>query len=133
MEIFSEISSHKGLTIGLSALSVAMFVGSLFAVPWVIARAPEDYFSRDDKAHRQSSSLSMKVLKNLAGLVLAGAGVLMLILPGQGIVTLIVGLALLDVPGKHALLVRMAKRPSVMRGLNYVRKKRGREPFTAPP
>lgn len=132
MNVFAQLSDHKGLAIALTASSVVMFVGSLLAVPWLISRAPRDYFTRDEKAHKSEASLPLKILKNVGGLVLMGAGVAMLLLPGQGILALVVGLALLDVPGKHALLVRLAKRESVMRALNYFRKRRHCEPFEVP-
>jgi hypothetical protein len=102
----------------------------LLAVPWLVARAPRDFFTREQEPAPRS--LPLKVLKNLAGFVLFGAGIAMLLLPGQGLLTMIVGLALLDIPGKHALLVRAAKRPSVLRALNYVRGRAKREPFDAP-
>jgi archaellum biogenesis protein FlaJ (TadC family) len=132
MTIFSELAAHKGLALVLTLSSVAMFVGSLLAVPWLIARAPRDFFTRDEQAQKQQTSLPLKLAKNIAGLVLLAAGVAMLLLPGQGILTVVVGLALIDFPGKRALLVRMAKRDSVMRALNYFRKKRGLDPFAAP-
>jgi hypothetical protein len=132
MSIFSELAGHKELAIGLTLASVLMFVGSLAAVPWLIARAPRDFFTRDEKAQGSGISLPLKLLKNLAGLVLVAMGIAMLLLPGQGILTLIVGLALLDLPGKRAVLVRFAKRASVMRALNFFRKKRQREPFDPP-
>jgi hypothetical protein len=132
MKIFSALAQHKGLAIGLTVASVVMFVGSLLAVPWIVARAPRDFFTRDENAQKGQNSLPLKVLKNVAGIVFVAAGVAMLLLPGQGILTLVVGLALLDFPGKHALLVRMAKRRSVMRALNYVRRRAKREPFDAP-
>jgi len=123
--------AHPGFVLRASIGSLVMFVASLIAVPLIIARAPRDYFTNETSA-RSRSSLPLKVLKNIVGLVLLLAGVLMLLLPGQGILTLIVGLAMLDVPGKHAFLVRLAKRQSVMKALNYVRKKAKREPFDAP-
>jgi Putative transmembrane protein (PGPGW) len=126
-----QLFSHKGVVIGFTVASLLMFVGSLLAVPWLIARAPRDFFLRDQEAAR-TGNVALKILKNVVGAVLTGAGVLMLLLPGQGILTLIVGLALMDLPGKRALLERLARRPSVLRALNYVRQKTGREPFDAP-
>ena len=129
-ELLERLANHKPLAITLGVLSVAMFVGSLLAVPWLISRAPKDYFSAEQSAG--AAHPLRKLLKNLVGLVLALAGVAMLLLPGQGILTLIVGLALLDIPGKRALLVRMAKRPKIMNALNYVRRRAQREPFDPP-
>jgi hypothetical protein len=132
MNILSELAAHKQAAVILTLSSVVMFVGSLLAVPWLISRAPHDFFASDEATRKTGGSLPLKLLKNLAGVVLVGAGVAMLLLPGQGILTLVVGLALIDFPGKHALLVRMAKRPSVLRALNYVRKRAKKEPFDPP-
>lgn len=126
-----QLFSHKGVVIGISVVSALMFLGSLLAVPWLIARAPRDFFVRDEDA-AGTRNVALVILKNVVGVVLTGAGVLMLLLPGQGILTLLVGLALMDLPGKRALLRRLAQRPSVMRALNYVRQKTKREPFDAP-
>lgn len=130
-DFLKRLFANEGFTTWVLVVSVAMFVASLVAVPWVIARAPRDYFTNDGSG-KAGGSIALKVLKNIAGLVLLVAGVLMLLLPGQGILTLVVGLALLDVPGKHALLVRLARKPSVFKALNYVRNKAKREPFEAP-
>ena len=43
-------------------------------------------------------------LRNAVGLVLVTAGLAMLVLPGQGIITLLVGIILMDFPGKHRLV-----------------------------
>lgn len=126
------ILAHKALVITLSVGSVAMFVGSLLAVPWMIARAPRDFFTRSSDDLSQRGSVARKVAKNCFGAALVIMGVLMLLLPGQGILTLLAGLALMDIPGKHALLVRMAKRESVMKALNYCRARAKREPFDPP-
>jgi hypothetical protein len=130
-DFLKDMFANKSVVIGLSVASVTMFVGTLFAVPWLISRAPKDYFVRDSDA-AQSRSLPLAIVRNLVGAVLAILGVLMLLLPGQGILTLIVGLGLLDLPGKRALMLRLAKRPGVMRVLNYVRQKAKREPFEEP-
>lgn len=130
-EFLEQLSVHKGFVIGVSAASALMFVGSLLAVPWLIARAPRDFFVREQDPAR-TRSLALTVVKNALGAVLAGVGLLMLVLPGQGILTLVVGVALMDLPGKRALLRRLARRRSALRALNYVRRKTEREPFDAP-
>jgi hypothetical protein len=127
--ILERLRAHEALLIGLGIASAVMFVGTLVAVPWLIARAPRDILTRAPGAR---GSIAGMVVRNVLGLLLALMGLLLLVLPGQGILTLLVGVALLDVPGKRALLVRLAKRPQVLRVLNYVRQRAGREPFDAP-
>jgi hypothetical protein len=66
------------------------------------------------------------LFKNAIGLLFVTAGIAMLFLPGQGLVTIVIGLSLLDFPGKHALQAYCVKIPSVRMTLNWIRKKYGR-------
>jgi hypothetical protein len=58
------------------------------------------------------------------GIVLAIPGV-----PGQGALTILVGVLLLDIPGKHKLLVRIVRRPRLLRLINRLRKRYGKPPL----
>ena len=50
-------------------------------------------------------------------------GVAMLLLPGQGILTILIGLMLLDFPGKRGLERRLVQQPAVWRAINWMRAK----------
>ncbi len=69
--------------------------------------------------------------KNLLGLVLIALGVVLAIpgVPGQGLLTIMIGLVLLDIPGKHRLVQHFVRRPGVLRTLNRVRIWFGRPPL----
>jgi len=64
--------------------------------------------------------------KNLLGCVIIVAGIVMLVLPGQGILTILAGIMLLDFPGKYRLLRWIVARPQVLRTLNWLRRRAGR-------
>lgn len=119
----------------LSALSVATFVLSLAALPWLVAKIPEDYFlhgSRIPAAWKQAHPVLryiLMALKNLLGLVLLVGGFVMLFIPGQGILTMAMGLMLMDYPGKFQLERRIVAIPAVYKGLNWLRKKRHAPPL----
>lgn len=121
-----------------SGLSLATLLATLVAVPWVVARLPRDYFSRANRSswqHGEDTSLAgwaLTSLKNLLGAVLVMLGVLMLFTPGQGILTLLVGLLLMNFPGKYHLEQVLVARPGVFRALNWLRGRRGVEPFELP-
>jgi hypothetical protein len=68
-------------------------------------------------------------LKILLGICLLGVGIAMLVLPGQGILTIVLGLSLLPFPGKHALEKNLLARKSVRASLNWFRKKANKPPF----
>ena len=57
----------------------------------------------------------------------------MLLLPGQGIVTVLIGFALTNFPGKYAIERRIACQPAVGRTLNRIREWAGRPPLRLPP
>jgi hypothetical protein len=134
----SWIEAHQGLLLSLAGLSVLMFVGSLLSLPFLLARIPEDYFV---DPHRHSARLkslhpvvylSLRLFKNLVGWVLVLAGILMLVLPGQGILTIIMGLVLSDFPGKYALERRLASKRRVLNGINWIRRRGGHAPLVPP-
>ena len=115
--------------------SVVTFVGSLLLVPVLVIRIPSDYLliraERRERRRKQHPALRILglVVKNLAGLLLAVAGLAMLALPGQGLLTILIGLMLIDFPGKHALLRRILGQPKVLGTINRMRKKRNRAPL----
>jgi hypothetical protein len=133
--ILEWLRSHEILLGWLSAISVFTFVGSLIAVPWMVVRIPADYFVHRRHFVDRLQTLhpvlrvALLVLKNLCGVLLVLAGVAMLVLPGQGILTILLGLMCLDFPGKFTLERRLARQPPVMRSLNWIRAKAHRPPL----
>ena len=124
------------LALGLSA---GITIGSLALAPLIIARLPADYFQKQRRGPRSASNgdrpllhFTITALKNLLGIGLIVAGTAMIVLPGQGLLTLIVGLSLVDFPGKHRLINALVERPVVLRSVNLLRTKLGRPPFATP-
>jgi hypothetical protein len=60
------------------------------------------------------------------------AGIAMLLTPGQGILSIIVGLGMMDFPGKRAILLRVARQKRVLRAVNRLRRRFGRKPLAPP-
>lgn len=119
-----------------TGLSLATLVATVVAVPWVVARLPVDYFSQSHRAvlpqDRSFPGLLLMGLKNLVGAALVLMGLLMLFTPGQGLLTLLVGLLLMNFPGKYRLERAVVARPGVFRALNWLRQRRGDAPFDFP-
>ncbi len=115
--------------------SLLMFVGSLIVLPLVIIYLPQDYFTSQTPrfAYLQDTHPLVRwlvlVVKNLVGGLLIAAGLVMLITPGQGLLALLVGVMLLDIPGKRAVERRVLHRPSLLRMINRIRTKAGRPPL----
>ncbi|GAC20421.1 hypothetical protein GARC_3466 [Paraglaciecola arctica BSs20135] len=53
----------------------------------------------------------------------------MLVLPGQGLITMLIGLSLIPFPGKHRIERDLLSRNSVRSTLNWIRIKANKEPF----
>lgn len=115
------------LIVWTSVASGVMFVASLIATPYLLVRMPADYFVRERPPRRPHPVL--RLLKNLAGLVLLLMGGLMLFLPGQGLLTVLLGLFLMDFPGKRGLERKLVAQPKVYQALAWLRRKYGKEPL----
>lgn len=118
----------RGLEIAIVIVSVAMFVGTIALIPWLVRRMPEDYFVRAPPKH----SLAVKVGRNVLGLLLIAAGAAMLVLPGQGVLTILIGLSILDLPVKHRIMRRILLRPGVRRAVEALRSRAGKPPLVLP-
>lgn len=133
-----EWPSWETVLVWASAISLVALVGTLLALPWAVTRLPADYFNRPQrKSWRDATrfpllNVALVVLKNTLGLLLALLGVAMLFTPGQGLLTLLAGLALMNFPGKYRLERKLALSPGVLRGINWMRERRGYPPMRPP-
>ena len=121
---------------GLTAFSVLTFVASVVGVPYFLSRLPSDYFSREERqalgipeGPRAPIRVVLRVLRNLLGLLLVVLGILMLVLPGQAILTILIGVFMMDFPGKRRFERWVIARPRVMRMLNSLRRRAGKPPI----
>ena len=72
------------------------------------------------------------IAKNILGFVLIIAGIAMLVLPGQGLLTIVVGVVLMNFPGKFRLERWLAMRAPIWRSLNWLRRKARRPELQRP-
>jgi hypothetical protein len=72
------------------------------------------------------------IAKSTLGAILVIAGVLMLVAPGQGLLTIAAGLMLLEFPGKYRLERWLATRRQVWSSMNWLRRRAGREQLSRP-
>lgn len=70
------------------------------------------------------------VLKNILGLVFLLAGIAMLVLPGQGLLTILVGISLMNFPKKRLLEAKLIGQPLIFSGINRLRARFGKPPLT---
>ena len=124
---FEFLSDYKIYLVWLGTLSFIIFIFSLLSIKWLVALIPSDYFIKKNNSEFRSNYpilwLVSIIIKNLVGYTLIIGGILMLVLPGQGLFTIFVGLMLSNYPGKFYIERKFIAIPSVLRAINWLRKK----------
>ncbi len=120
----------------LALFSIVSFVGSLMLIPVLVVRIPEDYFAEEHRhrwepwAHEHPViRWSLLIAKNLLGYLFIILGIAMLVLPGQGVLTIVIGIMFINFPGKYRLERWVVMREPVLRTVNRLRQRAGRPPL----
>lgn len=111
--------------IGIFALSFAL---SFLSIAVVMVKIPEDYFSPQYERNFMPGKpwlvrWSAAIIKNAFGIFLVILGIVLSLpgVPGQGIMTILLGLIMVDLPGKRPLEARIIKRPAILSTINKLR------------
>ena len=127
--ILQWLMAHQYLLGWIGVISFLVFSLSLLSLPWLVAMIPEDYFLSQKRKRAILKNevfgtwIVIFILKNSIGLLLITGGVLMLFLPGQGVLTIIAGLIMTDYPGKFELERRIVSNKKILEKLNWLRDK----------
>ncbi len=114
------IKGHETVILWMTVTSIITFIATLIAVPWLVVRIPSDYFSHKRRSRKLwgGQNLLLRLLfltiKNLFGYILIITGVFMLAIPGQGMLTTLIGIILIDLPGKYRFERWFVGRPLVL-------------------
>jgi hypothetical protein len=127
-----QLISVRGVLIG-ALIFVVTFSLSIAVVTFILVKIPANYFKQDYprelwKDRHSAIRITGIVGKNVIGSILVALGILMSLpgVPGQGILTILLGIMLLDFPGKRRLEYRLISRPKVLRTINRVRQRFGK-------
>jgi hypothetical protein len=127
------LESHQFLLGWLATLSLLMFVGTLVVVPAIIIKLPRTYLINEHSGqpiHRDSPwYLPYLIAKNMLGIVFGLAGIAMLVLPGQGLLTLFIAMTLVSFPGKRRLIKRLLTGKRIFRTINRLRARANQPPL----
>ncbi|QDT99962.1 hypothetical protein [Gimesia aquarii] len=122
----------------LAVASVITFIGTIIMIPILVVRIPVDYFMRKERGSLPWASRHpvVRVIlltgKNLFGFLFIGVGILLLALPGQGLVTIIIGILLIDFPGKFKLERWIISQKPALRSINWLRRRSNCPPLEIP-
>lgn len=131
------LDEHINLLTWMTIFSVIIFVVTLAITPFIVAAIPDNYFEQNKRPKplykkRSLNWLIKKLFKNILGITLLLSGIVMLILPGQGILTLMIGLFLIDYPGKYQLEKTLLSYPVILNSINWLRRKQRKNLFKPP-
>ncbi len=113
-----------------------VFVGTFFInlgiVSFILVKLPKDYFKHDNSKRVTGSNAAIRVLKiigkNVGGWLLIALGIVLSLpgVPGQGLLTVLLGVMLVDFPGKHRLEQKLLRRPGIINTINRLRGRFGK-------
>lgn len=127
--------NYKDELIILAWCSALLLLISVAIIPWIVIKIPENYFHArrririsQNSGHPVLAQLLTGV-KNVLGMILIILGILMLILPGQGILTILMGLFMMNFPGKYRLERKIVSMPHILKSINWIRAKANTPPL----
>ena len=117
-------------------LFLSSLVVSFLAIALVMVKIPADYFSPNySQKFMPNSTFLVRwgavILKNLLGVFLIALGIVLSLpgVPGQGLLTILLGLIMLDIPGKRPLEARIIQRPTIQTAINGLRSRFNKPPL----
>ena len=132
--VIEMVVQHPSVLAWVTVMSVAGFVFGLLVVSRLVCWLPSNYFMgfENPKTLPRLFRPHIQIAKNMAGAILICLGLVMLIVPGQGLLTLFLGLVVMDFPGKKKVIRFLIRLKTIQRSLNWIRRKKGRPPFVFP-
>jgi hypothetical protein len=133
MQVFP--NQYGSILTWLGIISTITFFLSLLIIPWIICKLDKNFFLHIHKHTKKEDEhpaifILLKLLRYFVGSFLLFTGILMLFLPGQGILTMLLGICLLDFPGKRKIIDGTLQLPPIQKSLNWIRTKGNRSLFS---
>ena len=123
------------ILVGALIFLVSFFV-NLGIVSLILVKLPADHFSKSRKTKfwagpRPAIHAAKVIGKNIAGVLLVALGIVLSLpgVPGQGLLTVLLGIMLLDFPGRHRLEQKLLSKPSIVNTINRLRKRFDKQPL----
>ena len=101
-------------------------VASMLIVPYFIAKLQQDFLNQRPS---RSNNLVIVIVRNIIGYCVLAIGIILLFLPGQGILTIVAGILLIDYPYKYKVERYILSRPKIFKVVNWSRKKMNSPPL----
>ena len=132
---FMSSITFRSVVIGV-AIFLVTFFANLGLVSLILVKIPVDYFQESPRSkflanHSQVVRVLAIVGKNLLGIILVVLGIVLSLpgVPGQGVLTILLGIMLLDIPGRRRFERWIVSSPKVQNGINKLRQRFGKPPL----
>lgn len=119
-----------------ASIFLASFLVNLGIVSLILVKLPADHFSKSRKTKfwagpRPAIHAAKVIGKNIAGVLLVALGIVLSLpgVPGQGLLTVLLGIMLLDFPGRHRLEQKLLSKPSIVNTINRLRARFDKPPL----
>ena len=138
VDLFSEFIlalTWRSVLIG-AAIFVGSFLINLAIVSVILVKLPANHFAKNRKTKfwagpRPALNAAKVIGKNIAGVLLVALGVVLSLpgIPGQGLLTILLGIMLLDFPGRERLEQKLLSKPTIVNTINRLRGRFGKPPL----
>jgi hypothetical protein len=119
-----------------TGIFLVTFSFSLGIVSLILVKLPADYFRNNHHSkfwagRPPAVRILALVCKNILGVLLIVVGIILSLpgVPGQGLLTVLLGVMLVDFPGKHRLEQKLLHRPAIKNSINRLRARFGKPPL----
>jgi hypothetical protein len=119
-----------------AGIFLVSFFANLGIVSLILVKLPADHFSKSRKTKfwagpRPWLHAAKVIGKNIGGILLVALGVVLSLpgVPGQGLLTVLLGVMLLDFPGRDRLEQKLLNKPSIVNTINKLRGRFGKRPL----
>jgi len=134
MDLLSELTWGKAV-IGVLIFLVT-FLANIALVSFILVKIPADYFKESHKTEfwvgpNPALHAARMIGKNILGIFLIILGIILSIpgVPGQGLLTILLGVVLVDFPGKRHLERKLLSRQEIVKTIDRLRKKFDKPPL----
>jgi hypothetical protein len=138
-ELGARLAQWAPILWGLAGASLLLALLTMVAVPFWLVRLPADYFAGEKRRRAEWARRHplerwiLLILRGAAGAILVLVGLALLVLPGQGLLTILSGLMVASYPGKYRLERWLVRRPGVHAAIDWLRRRAGRAPLLLEP
>jgi hypothetical protein len=127
MSMIDWIVRHHIILLQMAAAAGLTILVFVLLLRWAFVHMRPDFFTRRKTAQSGGPLRTLLLVgKNVTGAMLMIGGLVLLFLPGPGVIAILIGAVLMNFPGKHRLIVRVLSRPAVSERINRWRCRAGK-------